>query len=212
MFSDSRHSCWGATSCGAMWVYVCVYACVWMEWGLRGSGMLGWVGTESCVWDCVCETMKAIPLSSKSLHSSWPWVIWFSAVQKSLKSNFFSNYFFHNFTSETTEHLDFMKKGKRWGRFICLTHDTVTLDSQNHAETSWIETEQSIMLPVQRHNVIKHQVMKNISEQAKSQEENEKGSFHNMVLHCCYKTVSQPWQAPLAVRKSPAPQCPSSEN
>lgn len=50
--SDSMHCCWGATSWGALWV--CLYACVSTGWGLSGSGMLGWVGTQSCVWDCVC--------------------------------------------------------------------------------------------------------------------------------------------------------------
>lgn len=49
--SDSMHCCWGATSWGALWV--CLYTRVSMGWGLRGSGMLGWVGIQWCVWGCV---------------------------------------------------------------------------------------------------------------------------------------------------------------
>ena len=79
--SDSMHCCWGQPA-GELseCVCVCLYTRVWMGRGLRGSGMLGWVGIRSCVWHCVCDTMKATTLSSKRLHSWWSSVTGFSAV------------------------------------------------------------------------------------------------------------------------------------
>lgn len=62
---------------------VCVCVCVWMGWGLRGSGMPECVYIESCVCVCVsCVTMKGIPLGPKSLHSWRTRVLRLFAVQK----------------------------------------------------------------------------------------------------------------------------------
>lgn len=87
----------GGRPAGELWLCVCacIHAFEWDgDWGAqecRGE----W--TQDHVCETVCETMKAIPLGSKSLHSWRTWVIWFSAVQKKLKV-ILSQIVFNNFT------------------------------------------------------------------------------------------------------------------
>lgn len=91
--SDSMHCCWGRPA-GELseCVCVCLYTTVWMGRGLRGSGMLGWVGIRSCVRLCVCDTMKANTLTSKELHSWQSSVTGLSAVLNILLLRYLSSH------------------------------------------------------------------------------------------------------------------------
>lgn len=120
----------GGRPAGELWLCVCVYMRLngMAIEGLRNVGVSG--HRIMCVRLCVCETMKAIPLGSKSLHSWRTWVIWFSAVQKNSKLFYLKLCLT---IAWNNRRYIFMKQGKSWGRFIYLTH----------AEKSWIEAEPS---------------------------------------------------------------------
>ncbi len=137
--SDSMHCCWGATSWGALTACVCVYTCIWMGWRLRGSGMSGWVGTGACVWDCVCETMKA---GSKSLHSWRTWVIWFSAVQKNSKLFYLKLCLTISLFAWNNRRYLFMRRGKSCGSWtVSITlavYQKATRRRQFGSKLTWI--------------------------------------------------------------------------
>lgn len=121
----------GGRPAGELWLCVCVYTCVWMGWRLRGSGMSGWVGTGSCVWDCVCvrQWKPSHSVLKASIHGGPESS---GSLQCKKNSKLFYLKLCLTIAWNNRRYL-FMKQGKSWGRFIYLTH----------AEKSWIEAEPS---------------------------------------------------------------------
>lgn len=73
----------GGRPAGELCECVCIHAFQWAgDWGDQECWG-EWAYND--VYEAVCETMKAIPLSSESLHSWQTSVIWFSAVKKKKK-------------------------------------------------------------------------------------------------------------------------------